>query len=119
MKIVELNGNGKARDAVMEICKGIETMTEPLRLLKAVMGSPPDDFDLYGFIEEKFTNAINSDYEEYKAELAKEGLRSDAAIHVYCIEREAWFAAGCLFDMKLAGKPMNEIQKTGLSMVTR
>ncbi len=26
MKIVELNGNGKARDAVMEICKGMETM---------------------------------------------------------------------------------------------
>lgn len=113
------NRNQNANDAVMELCQGIETMTNPIRLLKATWGSAPDDFDLYGYIEGKFTHAIDPAYEDHKAELAKEGLRSNAAIDVYCIEREAWFAAGCLFGMKLAGRPMEEIKKMGISMVTR
>jgi len=118
MKIVELNGNGKVRNAVMELCKGIETVTNPIRVLHYYIGSMPDDFDIYGYIEGKFTHAIDPDYGELKEQLAKEGGRSDTEWRVRLIERKAWFAAGCLFGMKLAGKPMDEIQKMGLSIVT-
>ena len=124
MKIVELNGNGKARDAVMELCQGIETLTNPVRLLHDASGSMPDDFDLNGYIEEKCTYAIDPAYEGSKKRIDQEdGLiawrLADELWTVRIIERDAWFAAGCLFGMKLAGKPMDEIQKMGLSMVNR
>ncbi len=120
MKIVQLNGNGKARDAAMEICKGIEIITNPIRLLNTGDGgTTPDCFDLYKYIEGKFTHAINPAYEGLEKQMELAGGLADVLLDMRLIEREAWFGGGCLLGMRRAGQPMEEVQKLGLSIVTR
>jgi len=119
MKKSKANGNHTANAVVKKLCQAIEATLNPIRLLITTTGcSMQDDVDLTPCIE-KFAQALDPTYEELKAELAQEGLRSNAAVGVYCIERYAWFAAGHLMGMAQSGRPMEEIRKVASSIVAR
>lgn len=96
-----------------------ESLLNPLWLFEATINDDKDCFDLEPFIDERFTRAIDPDYEEAEKELAGEGGSSNAGMCVRLIERKAYFGIGFLFGMKMSGRSAEEIRKMAVSMVSR
>ena len=129
---MEIIGGGKPRNPMTEICDVIEWAHDPLQMFEGYhdMGNPET---VLASLVSKIRGEISPRYleseERYKnllSELEKELPGSkyvemdgidDMVIGILVMEQRAWFAVGCLFGMRSAGRPMGEIRKLASSMV--
>ena len=122
-------------EAMIEMTDSIEGIFNPHWILLSSNGDAP--MDVYNIHQqvENLTHLLFPGYEKsekkYEAllqELEKQlpgnkfnqtgGIDNEVG-RMRVWENDAWFGTGCLFGMKLAGKPMEEIKKMASSILSR
>ena len=130
MKKQKVNGTSIDRDQlVKDICEVIETMFDPLRMLYSSAGASPSDFaDIYclGYEFAQLNPTYEKHEQQYKTlidrvagELQGAEDCDDTVGKLRLPEHDAFFAIGVLFGIKLAGKPMSDIEAMAKLMVGR
>ncbi len=129
---MELVKSGEPKSTIMAICDVIEWAHDPFQMLDGYhdMGNPETVLaSLVSKIRGEISPCYLESEERYKnllSELEKELPGSkyvemdgidDMGIGILIMEQRAWFAVGCLWGMKLAGRPMGEIRKLASLMV--